>query len=118
MLTGPGPPDSGAIADVVMEFDADEAVDVPSELVAVTVKVYAVEAVSPVIVIVPAVAPAKVPVKPPGDESRIEEWLGSELRAAIGSDVEVEWVAAAASEGESGIVAVHVMTPSGVVRLD
>ena len=38
MLTGPGPPDSGAIADVVMEFDADEAVDVPSELVAVTVK--------------------------------------------------------------------------------
>ena len=68
MLTGPGPTDSGAIADVVMEFDADEAVDVPSEFVAVTVKVYAVEAVSPVIVIVPAVAPAKVPVKPPGDE--------------------------------------------------
>jgi hypothetical protein len=27
VLTGPGPPDSGAIADVVMEFDADEAVD-------------------------------------------------------------------------------------------
>jgi hypothetical protein len=36
----------------------------------------------------------------------------------IGSDVEVEWIAAAASDGESGIVAVHVMTPSGVVRLD
>ncbi len=51
-----------------MEFDADEAVDVPSELVAVTVKVYAVDAVSPVTVIVPAVAPAKVPVKPPGHE--------------------------------------------------
>ena len=46
MLTGPEPPDSGGIADVVMEFDADEAVDVPSELVAVTVKVYAVDAVS------------------------------------------------------------------------
>ena len=59
-----------------------------------------------------------VKVEISGDESRIEEWLGSELRAAIGSDVEVEWVAAAASEGESGIVAVHVMTPSGVVRLD
>jgi hypothetical protein len=53
-----------------------------------------------------------------GDESRIEEWLGSELRAAIGTDVEVEWIAAAASDGESGIVAVHVMTPSSVVRLD
>jgi len=34
------------------------------------------------------------------------------------ADVEVEWVPAAASDGESGIVAVHVMTPSGVVRLD
>ena len=59
-----------------------------------------------------------VKVEIAGDESRIEEWLGSELHAAIGSDVEVEWVAVAASEGESGIVAVHVMTPSGVVRLD
>ena len=53
-----------------------------------------------------------------GDESRIDEWLGSELRAAIDLDVEVEWVAGAASKGESGIVAVHLMTPSGVVRLD
>jgi hypothetical protein len=59
-----------------------------------------------------------VKVEISGDESRIEEWLGSELRAAIGSDVEVEWIAAAASDGETGIVAVHVMTPSGVVRLD
>ena len=59
-----------------------------------------------------------VKVEISGDESRIEEWLGSELRAAIGSDVEVEWVAASASEGESGIVAVHVITPNGVVRLD
>jgi hypothetical protein len=53
-----------------------------------------------------------------GDESRIEDWLGSEPRAVVGSDVEVERVAAAAREGESGIVAVYVMTPSGVVRLD
>jgi hypothetical protein len=52
-----------------------------------------------------------------GDESRIEEWLGSELRAAIGSDVEVEWVAESANDGDSGIVAVHVLTPSGVMRL-
>ena len=40
-----------------------------------------------------------------------------ELRAVIGSGVEFEWVTAAASEGESGIVAVHVLTPSVVVRL-
>jgi hypothetical protein len=51
-----------------MGFDADEALDTPSELVAVTVKVYVVEAVSPVIVTVPAEAPDKVPVTPPGDE--------------------------------------------------
>ena len=59
-----------------------------------------------------------VKVEIAGDESRIEEWLGSELRAAIGSDVEVEWVEASVNDGDSGIVAVHVMTPSGVVRLD
>ena len=59
-----------------------------------------------------------VKVEIAGDESRIKEWLGSELREAIGSDFEVEWVAAAASEGESGIVAVHVMTLIGVVWLD
>jgi hypothetical protein len=59
-----------------------------------------------------------VKVEIAGDESRIEEWLGSELRAAIGSDVEVEWVAESENDGDSGIVAVHVMTPSGVVRLD
>ena len=59
-----------------------------------------------------------VKVEISGYESRIEEWLGSGLRADIGSDVEVEWAADSASEGESGIVAVHVMTPSGVVRLN
>ena len=58
-----------------------------------------------------------VKVEITGDESRIEEWFGSELREAIGPDVEVKWVAAA-SDGESGIVAAHVVTPSGVVRLD
>ena len=59
-----------------------------------------------------------VKVEIAGDESRIKEWLGSELREAIGSDFEVEWVAESANDGDSGIVAVHVMTPSGVVRLD
>jgi hypothetical protein len=59
-----------------------------------------------------------VKVEIAGDESRIEELLGSELRTAIGSDVEVEWASKSANDGDSGIVAVHVMTPSGVVRLD
>ena len=53
-----------------------------------------------------------------GDESRIEEGFGSEPRAAIGLGVKAEWVAAAASNGELGIVAVHVVTPSDIVNLD
>ena len=53
-----------------------------------------------------------------GTKSLIEEWFGSELRAAIGLDVEVEWVAESGNDGDSGMVSVHVMTPSGVVRLD
>lgn len=48
----------------------------------------------------------------------LKNGVGSELGAAIGSDVEVEWVAASASDSESGIVAVHVMTPNDAVRLD
>lgn len=51
-----------------------------------------------------------VKVEIAGDPVRIEEWLGS--------DVEVIWLTPADTEGESGIVAVHLITPSGVVRLD
>ena len=53
-----------------------------------------------------------------GDEKRIQEWLGSELSVALGSEVEIIWLTPADTEGESGIVAVHLMTPNGVVRLD
>jgi hypothetical protein len=53
-----------------------------------------------------------------GDEKRIQEWLGNELSVALGSEVEIIWLTPADTEGESGIVAVHLMTPSGVVRLD
>ena len=53
-----------------------------------------------------------------GDEKRIQEWLGSALSVALGSEVEVIWLTPADTEGESGIVAVHLMTPNGVVRLD
>jgi hypothetical protein len=51
------------------------------------------------------------------DKSRIEELLGSEILAAIGSEVEVEGASADVNDGNSGIVSVHVMTPSDVVRL-
>ena len=55
----------GAIAAGVTADDALEAVPVPMELVAVTVKVYAVPLVSPVTVIGDE---APVAVRPPGDE--------------------------------------------------
>jgi len=59
-----------------------------------------------------------VKVEIAGDEKRIQEWLGSELSVALGSEVEIIWLTPADTEGESGIVAVHLMTPNGVVRLD
>jgi hypothetical protein len=52
----------------VAELEAELAVPVPTAFVAVTVKVYAVPLVSPVTVIVPLPACAKVPVIPSGDE--------------------------------------------------
>ena len=36
----------------------------------------------------------------------------------LATDVEVIWVSAAENDGDNGIVAVHLSTPSGVVRLD
>jgi len=37
---------------------------------------------------------------------------------ALGDNVEVVWLSPADNDGENGIVAVHLNTPSGVVRLD
>ena len=53
-----------------------------------------------------------------GDESTIAEWLGSEVKKAVGSGIEIEWVSVDANDGDSGIVAVEVETSSGKVRLD
>jgi hypothetical protein len=39
-----------------------------------------------------------------GDESAISEWLGSEVKAAIGNGVEVEWLKPEENEGETGII--------------
>jgi hypothetical protein len=56
------------IGAVVIEFEALEALDVPTELVAVMVKVYAVLAVSPVTEMVPDPACDIVPDPPTGLE--------------------------------------------------
>jgi hypothetical protein len=53
-----------------------------------------------------------------GDEKTITDWLGSDAAAALGSNVEVVWLSPAENEGENGIVAVHLNTPNGVVRID
>ena len=52
-----------------------------------------------------------------GDEKTIEEWLGSDLSKAF-DGVEIQWVDSAVNDGETGLVAVHLATPNGVVRLD
>ena len=53
-----------------------------------------------------------------GDEKTITDWLGSDAAAALGSNVEVVWLSPADNDGENGIVAVHLNTPNGVIRLD
>ena len=52
-----------------------------------------------------------------GDEKTITDWLGCDMANAIG-DVDVVWISPEDNDGESGIVAVHLETPNGVVRLD
>ena len=53
-----------------------------------------------------------------GDEETISNWLGSGTAQALGDNVEVIWISPSENDGENGIVAVHLMTPTGVVRLD
>ena len=48
-----------------------------------------------------------------GDQSRIENWLGQPISTAL-NGVDVQWVDA----DEPGLVAVHVRTTHGIVRLD
>ena len=59
-----------------------------------------------------------VKVEIAGDEATITNYLGSDTAAALGSNVEVEWLSPHDNDGENGIVAVHLNTPNGVVRLD
>ena len=53
-----------------------------------------------------------------GDKSALTNWVGSDLQKVIGSDIEVIWVDPAKNDGEEGIVAVYLQTPSGEIRLD
>ena len=53
-----------------------------------------------------------------GDQKALTEWVGSDLEKVIGSDIQVVWVDPSKNDGEEGIVAVYLQTPSGEVRLD
>ena len=59
-----------------------------------------------------------VKVEIAGDEATITNYLGSDTAKALGDNVEVVWLSPTDNDGENGIVAVHLNTPSGVVRLD
>jgi hypothetical protein len=58
-----------------------------------------------------------VKVEIAGDPVPIEEWLGRNLTSALVSEVEVVWLSPTDTTGESRMVAVHLMTPSHVVRV-
>ena len=46
-----------------------------------------------------------------------DSWFKEEILASLG-DVNIEWVDLATNDDQSGIVAVHLTTPMGVVVLD
>jgi hypothetical protein len=46
-----------------------------------------------------------------------ESWFKDEILAGL-AGTSIEWADPSTNEGENGIVAVHLKTPSGVVRLD
>ena len=46
-----------------------------------------------------------------------DSWFKTEILASLG-DVVIEWVDPSTNDDQSGIVAVHLSTPSGVVVLD
>jgi hypothetical protein len=53
-----------------------------------------------------------------GDKNALTNWVGSDLQKVIGSDIEVVWVDPSVNDGEEGIVAVYLQTPTGEIRLD
>jgi hypothetical protein len=52
-----------------------------------------------------------------GDEKTIEEWLDSDLSKTF-DGVEIQWVTPESNDGQTGLVAVHLSTSNGLVRLD
>ena len=53
-----------------------------------------------------------------GDESTISDWLGSDIKKAIGSGIEVDWVSTELYDGEKGITAVYFDSINGNSKID
>ena len=52
------------------------------------------------------------------DNDRLaDSWFKEEILASLG-DVDIEWVDPSTNDDQSGLVAVHLSTPSGIVVLD
>jgi len=105
---------------VMIEFEAEDAVEVPAEFVAVTVNVYRVPAVRPVTEIVPLPACEIVPVIPPGEEVAVYEVIAAPpLEAgavnetlAVVAPVEVAATAVGAPATVTGGIHIFVLPPS------
>jgi hypothetical protein len=50
-------------------------------------------------------------------EQLSDSWFKTEILDGL-NGTDIEFIDPSTNEGESGIVAVHLMTPSGVIRLD
>ena len=53
-----------------------------------------------------------------GDASTISDWLGSDIKNAIGSGIDVDWVSTELNDGEKGITAVYFDTINGNSKID
>jgi hypothetical protein len=51
------------------------------------------------------------------DEKLADSWFQDEIKSAL-TGVEIEWVKPESNEGDKGIVAVHLNTPTGGVKLN
>ena len=52
-----------------------------------------------------------------GDEETMDKWIGINHKIAL-KNIEISWVSTKENDGQTGIIAVHVSTPNGVIRLD
>jgi hypothetical protein len=51
------------------------------------------------------------------DEQLADSWFKDEIKSGL-TDVEIEWVKPELNDGDKGIVAVYLTTPTGVVKLN